>query len=97
MRVFRNVIVASMVFIAMAVLALWATDNEHVLYGIRKTYLIGKKKPDIDDMLYFDVRKVTAGSPSTLYLSAFNPQKIRANPKVIEFYKSIPKVVRMIF
>ena len=27
-----------------------------------------------------------------LYLSAFNPQKIRANPKVIEFYKSIPKV-----
>jgi ATP-dependent DNA helicase PIF1 len=27
-----------------------------------------------------------------LYLSAFNPDRIRTNPKVIEFYKNIPKV-----
>ena len=27
-----------------------------------------------------------------LYLSAFNPYRIRTNPKVIEFYKTIPKV-----
>ena len=74
MRVFRKVIVASTVFIAMALMALWATDNEHVLYGIRKTYLIGKKNPDIDDRPHFDVRKVTAGSPSPLYLSAFYNQ-----------------------
>ena len=26
-----------------------------------------------------------------LYLSAFNPDRIRTNPKVIEFYKNIPK------
>ena len=29
-----------------------------------------------------------------LYLSAFNPQKIRSNPKVIEFYSKIPKIDR---
>jgi ATP-dependent DNA helicase PIF1 len=27
-----------------------------------------------------------------LYLSAFNPDRIRTNPKVIEFYKNIPKI-----
>jgi ATP-dependent DNA helicase PIF1 len=30
-----------------------------------------------------------------LYLSAFNPKKIRSNPKVIEFYNNIPKIDRL--
>jgi len=32
-----------------------------------------------------------------LYLSAFQPQKIRANPKVIAFYKTIPKIDESMF
>ena len=70
MRVFKRVIVGVVALILLACIGLWATDNEHVLYGIRKTYLIGKKNPDIDDRPYFDVRKVKAESPRPTLLSA---------------------------
>jgi len=71
MRVFKRVFVGLAALILLACIALWATDNEHVLYGIRKTYLIGKKNPDIDDLPYFDVRKVKAESPRPTLLSAY--------------------------
>ena len=71
MRVFNKVLVGLVALLGLACIALWATDNEHVLYGIRKTYLVGKKNPDIDDMPYFDVRKVKAESPRPTLLSAY--------------------------
>ncbi len=74
MRVLKKVIFALITLIMLAVVALWVTGNEHVLYGVRKTYLVGTKSPDIDDMPYFDVRKVGATSPSPLYLSAYYNQ-----------------------
>jgi CubicO group peptidase (beta-lactamase class C family) len=71
MRVVKRTVVAMLAFIVLSVVALWATDNEHVLYGLRKTYLVGKKTPDIDDKPYFDIRKVDALAPEPLILSAF--------------------------
>lgn len=71
MRVVKRIVIAMLAFIVFAVVALWATDNEHVLYGLRKTYLVGKKNPDIDDKNYFDVRKVAALAPEPISLSAF--------------------------
>jgi CubicO group peptidase (beta-lactamase class C family) len=71
MRVVKTILVALLTLIVLAVAALWATDNEHVLYGLRKTYLVGKKNPDIDDQPYFDVRKVASGSADAFPLSDF--------------------------
>jgi CubicO group peptidase (beta-lactamase class C family) len=71
MRAVKRTVVAMLAFIVLSVVALWATDNEHVLYGLRKTYLVGKKNPDIDDKPYFDTRKVAALAPEPMILSAF--------------------------
>ncbi|MFZ4784210.1 MAG: serine hydrolase domain-containing protein [Flavobacteriales bacterium] len=36
-------------------LTVYLTGNEHMLRGLRSTYFIGKSKPDIDDMKWFDL------------------------------------------
>lgn len=74
MKVVTRVIFALVGLVLLAAAALWATDNEHILYGVRKTYLVGKKNPDIDDKPYFDVRKVSTGAPSELYISEYYNQ-----------------------
>jgi len=71
MKAVKRIVVIVLSFLIIAVVALWVTDNEHVLYGVRKTYLVGKKNPDIDDMPFFDVRKVAATNPITLNVSEF--------------------------
>lgn len=71
MKAIKRITVGLFALLLLAVISLWLTDNEHVIYGVRKTYLIGKKNPDIDDKPYFDVRKVAAGSHDELNLSAF--------------------------
>lgn len=60
-----------------ACVGLMATGNAHVFSGLRKTYLIGKKTPDIDDMNHFDVREVaTTNTQQTLLYSGFNQGKL---------------------
>lgn len=54
----------------LAVLALLLTGHDQVLYGVGKTYLIGKTKPDIDDMPLFDVREIPADHPEPWPLSS---------------------------
>jgi CubicO group peptidase (beta-lactamase class C family) len=71
MRVVKSIVVALLAFIVLSVAALWASDNEHVLHGLRKTYLVGKKNPDIDDKPYFNVRKVAVGAPEPVNLSEY--------------------------
>lgn len=48
---------------ATLIVALALTGNMYLLQGIRKTYLVGEKTPDIDDMEFFDVRKIARGTP----------------------------------
>lgn len=74
MRAFKIISGVVLTLVVLAIAALWATDNEHLLRGIRSTYLVGKKNPDIDDQPYFDVRKVAAENPQGLSLSAFYNQ-----------------------
>lgn len=43
-------------FLLLALLfTVYLTGNEHMLRGLRSTYFIGKSKPDIDDMKWFDL------------------------------------------
>lgn len=53
--------VALVLIIGSAIIFLYLTGNGHVVRGFQSTYLVGKSRPDIDDMNYFDLRKVTAG------------------------------------
>jgi len=70
MRVFKRIVIFLIALLTLVAAALWMTGNEHVFYGVRKTYLVGKKNPDIDDQPYFDLRKVAAGNAAALHLSA---------------------------
>ncbi len=49
------------VVILLAIAGLLVTGNGHILNGITKTWLLGKSKPDINDMKYFDLREIKNG------------------------------------
>jgi CubicO group peptidase (beta-lactamase class C family) len=63
MKWLKRLIIGLLALVFVSVVLLWITGNEHVLYGIGKTYLIGKSKPDIDDMEYFPVSTLLPGEP----------------------------------
>jgi len=70
MKWIKRIFLSIVVLLGLAVLALIATGNQQVLYGIGKTYLIGKSKPDIDDLHYFETRKIPADQPQPWVKSA---------------------------
>jgi CubicO group peptidase (beta-lactamase class C family) len=63
MRWIKKILIGLVVIIALAVVALLVTGNSHILTGLTKTYLLGKSKPDIDDMSYFDTSTIPADKP----------------------------------
>lgn len=64
--------------VALCCVLLWLTGNQHVFYGIGKTYFIGKSKPDIDDLPFFSVSTMTKGNPEPWLLSSsFNSGTLR--------------------
>lgn len=63
MRLLKKILTVLLVIIGLGIVALYVTGNSHVLNGIGKTYLIGKSKPDIDDMKYFEVSDIQADKP----------------------------------
>lgn len=77
MRLIKRALLVVLLVFGLASIALWVTGNVHVLYGIRSTYLVGKKTPDIDDMHHFNVRKIAAQAPvSHLFYSGYNQSEI---------------------
>jgi CubicO group peptidase (beta-lactamase class C family) len=73
MRLLKRIGLIVLGVLAAACLALLLSGNVHILYGLRRTYLRGKKTPDIDDISYFDVRKIgKTESESTLVYSGYN-------------------------
>ncbi len=60
MKIIKRILFGTLVLLAIASLLLLITGNQHVFYGITKTFLIGKSKPDIDDMHYFAVSNIKA-------------------------------------
>jgi CubicO group peptidase (beta-lactamase class C family) len=63
MRLLKILLKGVAALLLLAVVALYVSGNSHVLRGVRCTYLVGKSKPDIDDMAYFDVSKIAASNP----------------------------------
>ena len=63
MRILKRIGIGLGILLVAAVLGLVVTGNSHVLRGIRSTYLIGEKNPDIDDLGYFDVSVIASGQP----------------------------------
>ena len=63
MRILKWIAIVAGAIVLIALIALYATDNQHILTGLRQTYLIGKNKPDIFDRTYFDTDTIRADRP----------------------------------
>lgn len=63
MKVVKTTLKILVSVVILAIIGLYATGNSHMLAGIRSTYLIGKKMPDIDDKDYFHVSTMKADRP----------------------------------
>jgi CubicO group peptidase (beta-lactamase class C family) len=66
----KRLLLGVLSILAIASLLLFLTGNAHILYGLRHTYLIGKSRPDIDDMGGFNLRKIPATQPHPWNTSA---------------------------
>lgn len=62
MQLLKRVFIGIILLLVITVIALYATGNAYLIQGIRKTYVVGEKSPDIDDMELFDVRKIEHGA-----------------------------------
>lgn len=79
MRLIKKLFFAVFAIVVIAIAALYISGNEHILFGLRSTYLIGKNKPDIDDMAYFDLAVLPADKPEEWPMaSAFNAKGLSA-------------------
>lgn len=65
----KRLLLGILAFLAVGALVLILTGNAHILYGLRHTYLIGKSRPDIDDMGGFNLREIPAQDPQPWPLS----------------------------
>ena len=63
MRIVKRILTGILILLVVAVLGLYVTGNQHMIRGLRSTYLIGETKPDIDDMAYFDLSVIKADKP----------------------------------
>jgi CubicO group peptidase (beta-lactamase class C family) len=63
----------------LAIIALYLTDNSHVLRGVYCTYLRGELRPDIDDMHLFDVRAIAAGNRVELPIKQISGEALSAD------------------
>lgn len=84
----KRILITLLIVIIAAILLLVLTGHTQVLYGLGKTYLIGKSKPDIDDLKYFDVSTIPADKPDPwLFHNDFNKRKI--DPKFLGLIDSM--------
>jgi len=73
----KRIFLSLMSLLAVAVVLLIISGNQQVLYGLGKTYLIGKSKPDIDDKKFFEVSTIAADKPEPWPMhSKFYQQKL---------------------
>lgn len=61
MRWIKRIVSILLIVVSSGIFLLMISGNSHVIYGLTKTYLRGKTKPDIDDMRFFSTRKIAAG------------------------------------
>jgi CubicO group peptidase (beta-lactamase class C family) len=63
MKWIKRIILSLLAVIILAAVGLYATGNQHIIYGLGPTYFSGKSKPDIDDMRHFHVSTIPADQP----------------------------------
>jgi len=57
----KKILITIISIVLLMIVTLLFTGNSHILVGITQTWLLGKSKPDIDDMQYFNLRKIENG------------------------------------
>lgn len=65
MKILKGFFLALLGIVVLGIIGLVATDNQHILTGMKQTYLIGKGKPDIFDRKYFSTSTIRADHPES--------------------------------
>ncbi|MFM7103965.1 MAG: serine hydrolase, partial [Flavobacteriales bacterium] len=78
-KICRGLLIVFVVVPVLAIIALYLTDNSHVLRGVYCTYLRGELRPDIDDMHLFDVRAIAAGNRVELPIKQISGEALSAD------------------
>ena len=60
-KLFKKLVIALIVIIGIAVILLYATNNQYIFRGVQLTYLQGNTTANIDDRLDFDTRMIPNG------------------------------------
>ena len=63
MRFLRKLLLGTIGIVALLIVLAYATGNDHILRGVRYTYLIGRNGPEIDDRDFFAYSTIPAQAP----------------------------------
>ena len=73
----KKILITIISIVLLMILGLLFTGNSHILVGITQTWLLGKSKPDIDDMQNFDLRTIENNSHKPwLKSKSYNQRKL---------------------
>lgn len=61
LKLFKRIAILLFIVIGLAVIFIFATDNQYIFRGVQLTYLKGNKTANIDDRLDFDTRIIDNG------------------------------------
>ena len=60
-KLIKKLLIALVVIIGIALILLYATDNQYIFRGVQLTYLQGNTTANIDDRVDFDTRMIPNG------------------------------------
>jgi len=96
MRIIKGIFIGIAALVVLGIAGLYITGNKHMITGIRQTYLIGKSKPDIFDMKYFDLATIKADHPEPWPMhSRYNLMAL--NPRDLTFIDSLETTAFLVF
>ena len=85
-------------FLMLALLfTVYLTGNEHMLRGLRSTYFIGKAKPDIDDMKWFDLSVIKHDSIQSDYPTAKPYGTLQLTPEEEALHAQLESTAFLVF
>lgn len=89
-KLLKKLLIAFALIIGIAVILLYATDNQYIFRGVKLTYLKGNTTANIDDRLDFDTRLIANGQVQEWELSENYNKTPLTNTllKELETYKS---------
>jgi CubicO group peptidase (beta-lactamase class C family) len=63
MRFLIRLVLGLVILVGLLIAAAYLTGNDHLVRGVRYTYLIGRKAPEIDDRSFFPYATIPADAP----------------------------------